>query len=243
MTKSVCIATYNGSKYIAKQLDSVIEQLGEDDEVIIVDDCSTDNTLEILETYSDVRIKLYRNEKNLRHVKSFERAISLSSKDLVFLCDQDDLWEVNRLEIFEDYFLKYPKVMLISSNFRCIDDNGDVIENNLRKVSTEDSFSYIKNIFSVFAGKIGYFGCAMAFKRELISKLLPIPAYVEAHDLWIATAANMLKANLHIDDKTLYHRVHQNNASDLRRNLQGRIKARLGFLKSYFELAKRIKKN
>lgn len=243
MTKSVCIATFNGAQYIAQQLDSVIEQLGVDDEIIIVDDCSTDHTLEIIGTYNDDRIKIYRNDKNLRHVKSFERAISLSNNALVFLCDQDDLWEKERLKTFEKYFLQYPDVLLVSSNFSCIDDHGDRVENNLRKVSPEDSFSYKKNILAVFAGKIGYFGCAMAFRRELISKVLPIPGYVEAHDLWFAMAANILKANLHIDDKTLYHRIHRSNASDLRRNVGGRVKARLGFFKSYLELAKRIGKN
>ena len=240
MTKSICIATFNGSKYIAKQLDSVIEQLGEDDEIIIVDDYSADNTLEILTTYSDVRIKLYQNEKNLRHVKTFERAISLSSNELVFLCDQDDIWEVDRLEIFESYFLQYPQVMLVSSNFNCINDEGEVIENHLRKVNSIDSFLYRKNIIAIFAGKIGYFGCAMAFRKELISTILPIPEYVEAHDLWIAMAANYMKANLHINEKTLYHRIHQNNTSDIKRNIQKRMRARLGFFKLYRELARRV---
>ena len=239
MTKSICIATYNGSKFITKQLDSVIEQLGKEDEIIIIDDCSSDNTLEIIKTYSDARIKIFQNEKNLRHVKSFEKAISLSTKELIFLCDQDDLWEAGRLNTFENYFVKYPEVMLVSSNFNCIDDNDEIIKNTLNKVFVKNSFQYRKNIFSIFAGKIGYFGCAMAFKRSLVPTILPIPEYVEAHDLWIAMAANYKKANLHIDDKTLYHRIHQNNASDLKRNIQGKLKARLGFFKLYRELAKR----
>lgn len=241
MTKSICIATYNGSKYITMQLNSVIGQLSEEDEIIIVDDCSTDNTVKLLQTFTDPRIKFFQNAKNLRHVKSFERAISLSSKDLVFLCDQDDLWEPGRLETFEKYFRKYPKVLLVSSNFSCINDDGEIVKNNLRKVSIRDSFLYRKNIISIFAGKIGYFGCAMAFKKELIPVILPIPEYVEAHDLWIAMAANYMQANLHIEEKTLRHRIHQNNASDLKRNIQGRLKARLGFIKLYRQLSKRIK--
>ena len=240
MTKSICIATYNGSKYIATQLDSVIEQLGKDDEIVIVDDCSTDNTFEILESYSDARIKLYRNDENIRHVRSFERAISLSTKELVFLCDQDDLWEKDRLEIFENYFIKFPSVQLITSGFHCINDGGEIIENLLRKVSANDSCLYNRNILSIFAAKIGYFGCAMAFRRDLVSKILPIPQYVEAHDLWIAMAANLLKANLHIDEKTLYHRIHSNNASVLQRKIHLKVKARLDFFRSYLELAKRI---
>lgn len=239
MTKSVCIATYNGSKYIAKQLDSVLEQLNENDEIIIVDDYSTDNTLEIINKYSDSRIKIYKNEKNLRHVKTFEKAISLSTKELIFLCDQDDLWVKGRLQVFETYFRKFPEVMLVSSNFNCINDEGDIVNNDLNKVSAKGSFQYRKNIISIFTGKIGYFGCAMAFKRDLVPVILPIPGYVEAHDLWIAMAANYMKANLHIEEKTLYHRVHQNNTSNLKRNIQGKLKARLGFFKLYRELAKR----
>lgn len=240
MTKSICMATYNGSKFITKQLSSILKQIGENDEIIIVDDCSKDDTVKIIESYNDSRIKIYRNEQNVRHVKSFEKAISLAKNDIVFLSDQDDIWEENRLNTFEQKFLDFLDVQLITSNFYCIDNQGKIIDNELRKVSSATSCSYRKNILSIFNGTIGYYGCAMAFRKEMVSILLPIPEYVEAHDLWIGIAGNLLKSNLHIDDKTLYHRIHDNNASSLNREFYKKIKARWGFIKQYKELLKRI---
>lgn len=243
MTKSICIATYNGGKYLGQQLESIVKQLGKDDEIVIVDDCSSDDTLEIVKSFNDNRIKIYQNQINLKHVKSFERAISLSKNQLIFLCDQDDIWVDERLEIFANNFAENPLVSVIASNFYCIDEDNRIFENSLNKVSPGDSFSYTKNIRHIFLGKIGYFGCAMAFRREILSIILPIPHYVEAHDLWIAMAGNLQRANLHIDKKTLYHRLHKNNASDLKRSLYKKLVARMNYLKSYLELAKRIKLN
>ena len=239
MTKSICLATYNGSEYIEKQLNSIIGQLGENDELIIIDDCSKDNTVDIIESYNDRRIILHKNKSNLRHVKTFEKAIGLAKNELVFLSDQDDIWLDNRLKIFENYFNKNPKVELITSNFFCIDENDILIENLLRKVGSTESFSYNKNIISILTGSIGYYGCAMAFRKNLIKTILPIPDYIEAHDLWIAMAANMRKTNLHIDEKTLYHRIHQNNASNLNRKTIKKIQSRVDIFKALIELKRR----
>ncbi len=243
MTRSICLATYNGSKFIALQLDSILRQIAPDDEVIIVDDCSTDNTFEILQSYNDHRIRLYKNKTNLRHVKTFERAIGLAQGDLIFLSDQDDVWEENRLSLFDDAFQKHEDIWLVTSNFTCIDAEGNSAEHHLRKVTAADSRRNRKNLLAILAGKVGYYGCVMAFRRELKEKILPFPAYVEAHDLWIGAAGNMLGKNLHLDQSTLLHRLHYNNASNLQRGLLPKIKSRIGFLKSYIELIKRIRLN
>lgn len=243
MTRSICLATYNGSKFIALQLDSILRQIASDDEVIIVDDCSTDNTFEILQSYNDHRIRLYKNKTNLRHVKTFERAIGLAQGELIFLSDQDDIWEENRLSLFDDAFHKHKDIWLVTSNFSCIDSVGNTAEHQLRKVSAADSYRNTKNLLGIVAGKMGYYGCVMAFRRELKETILPFPAYVEAHDLWIAAAGNILRKNLHLDQSTLLHRLHRNNASDLKRGMLPKLKSRFGFIKSYFELKKRIHLN
>ncbi|NKF33592.1 glycosyltransferase, partial [Pseudomonas sp. BGM005] len=84
-TVSVCMATYNGSRYVAKQLASILAQLGAGDEVVVVDDASADSTVEIVQDIGDPRIVVYRNERNLGYVRSFERAISLSTADVIVL--------------------------------------------------------------------------------------------------------------------------------------------------------------
>lgn len=238
---SVCMATYNGRKYINLQLESILAQLRDGDEIIIVDDCSTDDTLEILKSYTDPRIKIHQNSINKRHVKTFEKAISLAKNEFILLADQDDIWERNRVEVFLSYFRENPDAELVTSNFYCIDGNGNSIDNLLTKVCAKDSKNYKKNIRNIFFGKIGYYGCAMAFKRSLLPTILPIPEFVEAHDLWIAMISNVRKTNIHIDDKTLYHRMHGSNASDLKRKLSEKIFARYHLARAYFTIVLRLK--
>ncbi|MBN9313895.1 MAG: hypothetical protein BGO40_06765 [Chryseobacterium sp. 39-10] len=240
MTKSVCIATYNGSRFIAKQIDSVLAQLSVDDELIIVDDGSTDQVVKIIENYDDSRIRIFVNPRNMRHVKTFERAVRMAENEMVILCDQDDIWTDNRVAVLENYFAKNPGVVLITSNCVCIDDHDREIAHTIRTVNEKDSFAYKKNILSILRGKIGYYGCLMAFRQSLKKIILPIPSYVEAHDLWIAMAANLLHQNLHINEITLKHRLHASNASDLSRGFWKKVSARKNLMRSIVELNKRI---
>ena len=98
---SIAMATYNGEKYLAEQLDSILAQTVQDFELIVCDDCSSDSTAEILSRYAekDSRIKIFVNEKNLGFVKNFEKAVSLCSGEYIALSDQDDVWFAGHLEI------------------------------------------------------------------------------------------------------------------------------------------------
>lgn len=241
MTRSICLAVYNGAQYLQKQLDSVIVQLDDNDEIIVVDDCSNDKTIEIIEMYRDPRIKVYKNPRNLGHVKSFERAISLANNELIYLCDQDDVWIKNRFSLFEDILNEKSNILLVSSNSYFIDSSEKEMVTNMHSLKQEDSFNYRKNIKNIFRGTIGYYGCAMAFKKDLRKIILPIPQYVESHDLWIAMAANLLKVNFHLGQPTFYRRIHNNNASLKNRALIKKIYSRIIFLKSYREIVNRIK--
>ena len=89
---SVCIASYNGEKFILEQLNSILTQIHEKDEILICDDKSTDSTVEIIKKINDSRLKLYENDKNLGYTKNFERVLSLSKGDIIITSDQDDIW-------------------------------------------------------------------------------------------------------------------------------------------------------
>ena len=119
---SVCMATYNGEKFIKQQIESILQQLKSNDELIIVDDYSNDNTVQIIQGFNDDRIKLYQNDINRKHVFTFGKAIAIAKNDLIFLSDQDDIWEMNRIEVFKGYFRK-TDALLISSNFLIFDEN------------------------------------------------------------------------------------------------------------------------
>jgi glycosyltransferase involved in cell wall biosynthesis len=228
MNISVCIATYNGGKYIETQLNSIVDQLEINDEVIIVDDCSKDNTIKIIESFKDSRIKIIKNEVNKGHVYSFNRALELSSKDIIFMSDQDDVWKENRVFLIKEKLLK-SNALLLSSNSEFINSQGDNLNYKIDGVDVRNSSNYYRNILDIFIGKTNYYGCLMAFKRELKKVVLPIPDFVESHDLWIAKAGNILKSNIHCNDITLARRIHETNASTTNRSIIFKIKSRIIF--------------
>lgn len=235
MNISVCLASYNGGKFIELQLDSIIKQLGKDDEIIIVDDCSSDNTLDIIKSINDKRVKIFLNEKNKGHAFSFGRAIALATKDIIFMSDQDDVWIDNRVILMKNK-LQNSSAMLVSSNSNFVDSKGDKIDYNIDGVDSKFSDKNLSNIIDIFKGKENYYGCAMALKKELKELILPIPNYVESHDLWIAMAANITKSNLHCDEATLNRRVHGANASIVKRKLYLKLWSRIIFMRSIFQL-------
>lgn len=240
MTVSVCIATYQGEAYIERQLRSILEQIGPADEVVLVDDCSRDRTVEVIEGIRDDRITVYRNPINRREVFSFGRAIELARGDIIFLSDQDDVWLPGRLELMTES-LEKSGAALVSSNFEWMDADERPLDVAFDGVSSKTSRQHLSNILEIFLGKTNYFGCAMAFQRRLVPLILPIPAYVESHDLWIAQAANQIGSNLHIDDKTLRKRRHGSNTTSTvsSRPLYLKIWSRWIFLRSMAELARR----
>lgn len=239
MDISVCMATYNGEKYIEEQLKSILPQIGINDEVIIVDDCSTDNTVNIIREINDTRIKLFQNDRNRKHVYTFAKAIEIAKNDLIFLSDQDDVWEKDRVEIFKAQFEK-SDVLLISSNFSFLSKNTYKKMN--RPLKKNDSTKYFNNIIGILMGRRAYFGCAMSFRKELKDIILPIPQYVESHDIWIALAANLLKSNMHIEEITLSRRIHENNVSNPNRRFLEKLKTRFNFMfRAIFDINRRTK--
>lgn len=222
---SVCMATYNGEKYLTDQLDTILNQLDVSDEVIIVDDCSTDNTIEIINSYRDNRIRLYRNEINRGHVYSFYRALQETRNDFIFLSDQDDLWVNGRVSIMKHSLIQNENKIL-SSNFNIL------LDNNISEVSKKgilkktDSNKHLNNIISLFLAKRNYYGCAMAFNKTALKFLLPFPSHIQSHDLWIAIVANVFKTNIHLSTVTVTRRIHGENLSEKKRSLYKKLKTR-----------------
>ena len=101
---SVVMATYNGAKYLAEQIDSILVQLTDNDEIIVSDDCSTDNTVDILHSYKDGRLRVIRTTGNLGPIRNFEYALSHARNNIIVLSDQDDQWLPDRLEEVRRHF-------------------------------------------------------------------------------------------------------------------------------------------
>jgi glycosyltransferase involved in cell wall biosynthesis len=241
MGASVCMATYNGEKYVVRQLESILDQLSADDEVILVDDCSTDRTIEAVKGLNDSRVAIHINDHNRREVYSFSRAISLARHQYIFLSDQDDIWLPGRVALMTEAL---QTALLATTNFEWIDQDEQPLRVSHDGVLPEDSSRHFKNIVDIFVGKTTYFGCAMAFRRELVPLILPIPDYVESHDWWVALAGNLAGSNVHLSDKTFLKRRHGNNATSTvsSRGLVTKLTSRVIFTRSLLDLRKRRRK-
>jgi glycosyltransferase involved in cell wall biosynthesis len=239
-TISVCMATYNGEKYVVRQLETILAQLSARDEVVVVDDCSTDRTVGMIQGLNDPRLNVWPNERNRREVYSFGRAIELAKGDVIFLADQDDIWSPGRVALMENS-LRDSGALLVTSNFEWMDEHEQPLLVSFDGVYAENSRRHLKNIADIFVGKTNYFGCAMAFRRELVPLITPIPAYVESHDLWIALAANFAGSNLHLDEKTLRKRRHADNTTSTvsSRSFYLKLKARAIFVQSLIDIYRR----
>jgi glycosyltransferase involved in cell wall biosynthesis len=235
---SVCIATYNGEKYIREQLDSIIKQLDENDEIIISDDGSSDTTLNIIESYKDNRIFLYKNSfKDV--VLNFEFAIEKSKGEYIFLSDQDDIWHKDKVKCFMKCFLENLNITLLISDFQIIDQSGF----HLNKVYNKNKFSnsLIKNIIAN-----NFIGCAMAFTSNTKNVIMPFPKHIAMHDWWIGTCSKIFGDIYFIDQKLHFYRRHDNTVTNgqgakVGTKLKWRINLIVNLIIRYFKIDKLVK--
>lgn len=203
---SVCMATYNGEKYIRQQIESILIQLEKNDELIISDDMSIDNTLKIVNSFCDSRIKVHIHKENHGFVKNFENALSFARGDYIFLSDQDDIWMPNKVSIAMKYLKKYD---FIVSDCITIDENENVISSSRIKDYN------IRTGFWRLMLKTRYLGCCMAFNRKILNCVLPFPSnsYLLEHDLWIAAVAECYFKTSLIEEPLIKYRRHGGNVS------------------------------
>ncbi len=182
MKISVALAAYKGEQYIAEQLESILSQLGENDEIIVSDDYPQGNTRGIVMKYQfqDKRIR-YIEGKGKGVVKNFENALSACSGDVIFLSDQDDVWMPDKVECVMEEFCNGADLVL---------HNASVTDSALN--ITEPSYFAVHGSNASFARNLirnSFVGCCMAFKKETLRCSLPFPEGLAMHDWWIALVA------------------------------------------------------
>jgi glycosyltransferase involved in cell wall biosynthesis len=225
---SVCIATYNGARYLQAQLASILEQLGEDDEVIVVDDNSGDGTWTLLQSVADPRVRVLRNERKLGHVRNFERAMALADRELVFLSDQDDLWAHNKLRCVVECFARHPEVQLVHHALSTMDPQGNTLSDVWNPL--EEGMPSRVAFLARQLVKCQVFGCAVAFCRSLLDVALPFPTIAYAHDHWLAAAAGVCGRVYFLNRPLVRYRQHEANLTPKRGlNWTARINVRLKF--------------
>lgn len=200
---SIALCTYNGETYLREQLDSIVNQSYTALELIVVDDCSSDNTLSILKDYAARHsfIKLFVNPENLGYIRNFEKALQLCSGDFIALSDQDDIWDSNKIE---KQVRAIGKNLLVYHDSEFVDQNGQSLH---RKMS---------DIMNLYRGDkpeaFLFFNCisghSVLMKKELRDELLPFPnAYF--HDWWMGYVATNLGSIDFIEECLVKYRQHQ----------------------------------
>ncbi len=203
MKVSVCMAVYNGEKFIKEQIDSILPQLGPQDELIVSDDGSKDRTLKILSSYQDDRITILNsNSKNI--IKNFENALSHAKGEYIFLSDQDDIWRDTKIN---DCLLYLKSNDLVFSNLEVFTD--DISNTKLLYNNNKTKTGIFNNIM-----KNNYIGATMAFNRNVLEKALPFPKGIYMHDIWLAMVAEVIGKTYFIDKPLIYYRRHSENASE-----------------------------
>lgn len=230
MKVSVCMTTYNGDKYITKQIDSILLQLNNDDELIICDDCSTDLTISIVDSYADKRINLIENPIRLGVVANYNKCIFLAKNEIIFLADQDDIWMPDKVEKILKKFYKYPKITLVLSNAQVIDETDRVVKEYFLNFHSSIDISIFRALKNIIKNK--YLGCAIAFRRKMTKYVLPIPSDVPMHDMWIGIINDIFGKTCYLNKSLIGYRRHsQNITSSKHASLQQMIKWRYRLIK------------
>ena len=202
---SVCVATYNGEKFIREQIESILCQLSSDDEIIVSDDGSTDGTIVIINCIGDKRIRIIEGPRKHSPTFNFENALKEAKGDYIFLADQDDVWKTNKVEVCMKWLQKYD----------CVVSDAEVTDSNLNPL-----YPSLYAIMQVRQGHIyntvwknGYTGCCMAFRRNILEASLPFPKDIPMHDIWIGNVAAYKYNVKFIPDKLILFRRHKETIS------------------------------
>lgn len=230
---SIAMAVYNGERFLEEQLDSILQQLEPQDELVISYDNSKDRTWEIITSFSEryPQIEIYKNITP-GVTGNFNNALSLCTGDYLFICDQDDRWAENKRAAVLETFEKTGADMVIHNGVH-IDSEGKVISEPFF-TTYRIGDGKIRNILRSRSS-----GCCMAFTREMAQKILPMPPKIDAYDRWIGTVGEFLGKIAYDDRILLYHRMHGDNVTTNTRSIGVILSTRIDLIK---ELRKRIRR-
>lgn len=200
---SVCMTTYNGAMYVKEQLSSILPQLDITDEVLISDDGSTDDTVKIIQSFQDSRIKLFHS--NFRNViLNFEFVVGKANGEVIFLSDQDDIWYPNKVE----------KSLQLLERTDLIFTNLNVFQKSIEKGRL--MYNPNKNYQGIHRNfiKNHCVGATMAFKSSLLKYALPFPEKIEMHDIWIFFISTFFGKTTYYNQPLIHYRRHGLNVSN-----------------------------
>ena len=206
---SIAMCTYNGAKYLPAQLDTLLNQTYSNVEIVIVDDCSTDETYNILKTYKSVyqKITVFQNERNLGFLANFERAVSLCKGEFIALCDQDDLWHPKKIElqvnaIKENVFVYHDSAFIYEDGTLMNKKMSDLM--NLYRGGNSEAFLFFNCVS----------GHSILMKKSLLEEALPLPEHY-FHDWWLAYVATNVGTIDFIPECLVQYRQHDESETNI----------------------------
>jgi len=196
------MATHNGARFISEQLRSILIQLKENDELVVADDVSADNTTQIIRDLKDKRIRLLPSKAFNNPVKNFEYGLKHCQHDIIFLSDQDDVWHPNKIKVMTEALADCD---LVVCDCRIVDEQLKSIEPSFFELN-QSKRSLINNLY-----KSSFVGCCMAFHRAVLDKAIPFPDEIPMHDHWIGLIAQKYFKVKFIPQVLVDHRRHSKN--------------------------------
>ena len=230
---SVCMATYNGGKFIREQLESILSQLSPDAEIVIADDGSTDDTLAVVESLGDSRIRVLPAEKHLGVIYNYERALQASKGEIVFLADQDDIWLSGKVE---KTLAALNEADLVTHDAWMLRPSGESDSSWVCSGKLSDIRAYRSGVVANW-WKNTFTGCCMAFRRNILDKALPFPKNLPMHDQWLGVVAEKNFKVKSMNEPLVEYRQHSTNATHIGNSPAGvfqKIKWRLNLAKALF---------
>lgn len=215
---SVCMATYNGEQFVEQQILSILPQLGEDDELVVSDDGSTDSTVAVISRISDKRIRLFHNARH-GFKWNFLNALTHSSGDIIFLADQDDVWLPGKVEA----------CVAALQNVDLVVHNSSLADEGLN-VWCDSFFKFYHSGPGLIKNSLNntYFGACMAMRRSVFVASLPFPQTDEiGHDIWLGLVAEMVGKVCFLPEVYIIYRRHDAAHTNLTQGLFKRSKRSL----------------
>lgn len=225
------MATFNGAKYLQAQLDSIVEQDLPPDELVVSDDNSTDETLEILKEFrskAKISVVITEGTQQLGYSQNFGKALSKTTGDLIFLSDQDDVWKKRKISETVKLAENHPAALVFLNDAELADIN--LSSTGLSKLGQLEAAGIGRSHFVM--------GCCAAVRRELLEYCLPIPADFKGHDNWLVEFSNGMNATVISEEILQYYRRHGKNTSELRVNQLKRVQRKAIFLESILKTIK-----
>lgn len=227
--RSVALCTFNGAEFLSKQLESIKQQTMPIHELVVCDDGSSDETLAILERFSKqvtFPIRIHQNPINLGSSKNFEQCLGMCQGDLIFLCDQDDVWIPEKVARIVQYLEENPEHEAVFSNALMIDQAG--------LPTGKTSFEQIeftpemqkkwrnKGAFEILMKGYVVTGATLAIRKSALNLVLPVPSIIPEliHDGWIALILAASNKIGFIKDPLIHYREHSTQQVGLKGSVQ-----------------------